>query len=142
MKLAIRSRCGLPVLLCAALAAQPIPEPAGQLMLDGDIAAPLTITAADLAAMPRLTMTLAEPGGSKTTYEGVWLLEVLKKGGLIFGQEMRGKALAAYLLAEAHDGYEVVFSLAELDPDIGGARVLLAESVRMVEKLHVVRLRK
>lgn len=81
---------------------------------------------------------------------------------------MRGKALASYLLAGARDGYQVVFSLGELDPGVGGARVIVADqrdgkplsaqqgpirlvvssdkrparSVRMVERLHVVQLRK
>jgi len=95
-------------------------------------------------------------------------MEILKKAGVAFGKEMRGRALAGYLLVEARDGYEVVFSLGELDPELAGTRVIVADrhdgrplaaqqgpirlvvasdnrparSVRMVEKLHVVRLRK
>jgi hypothetical protein len=81
---------------------------------------------------------------------------------------MRGKALAGYLLASAKDGYQVVFSLGELDPGLGGARVIVADkrdgkplfgyqgplrlvvstdkaparSIRMLERLEVVKLRK
>jgi DMSO/TMAO reductase YedYZ molybdopterin-dependent catalytic subunit len=141
---------------------------ADKLTVDGDVATPLTLTAADLAKMPRETATLAERAGSPIAYEGVPLTEILKKAGVPFGKEMRGKALAGYVLAEARDGYQVVFSLGELDPGLAGVRVIVADrhdgqplsaqqgpirlvvasdkrparSVRMVERLHVVELRK
>jgi len=156
------------MLCCAALAAQTAPDAADKVMVDGDVSAPFTLTVADLAKMPRETATLAEMDGSKTAYEGVSLTEILKKAGVAFGKEMRGKALAGYVLAEARDGYQVVFSLGELDPGVGGTRVVVADrrdgqpltenqgpirlvvptdkrparSVRMVERLHVVALRK
>lgn len=41
----------------------------------------------------------------------------------------RRKALAGYVLAEAKDGYAVVFSLGELDPDLGGARIIVADKL-------------
>jgi hypothetical protein len=84
------------------------------------------------------------------------------------GSELRGKALASYVLAEAQDGYQVVFSLGELDPAFIDNEILLADtangkplfgaqgrfrlvvpkdtpgarSVRMLTKLEVVQLRK
>ena len=105
---------------------------------------------------------------SREWLTSVMAAEILKKAGVAFGKEMRGKALAGYLLVEARDGYQVVFSLGELDPGVGGASVIVADkrdgkelsaqqgpirlvvssdkrparSVRMVEKLHVVALRK
>lgn len=101
-------------------------------------------------------------------HEGVWLHEVLKRAGVPSGTELRGKALAGYVLAEAQDGYQVVFSLAELDPVFTDNQVLLADtaggkplggaqgpfrlvapkdkrgarSVRMLARLEVVQLRK
>jgi hypothetical protein len=44
------------------------------------------------------------------------------------GETLRGKALACYVLAEAQDGYQVVFSLAELDPAIIDNEILLADT--------------
>jgi DMSO/TMAO reductase YedYZ molybdopterin-dependent catalytic subunit len=158
----------IPVLCCATLTAQTAPDTAGKLTVDGDIAAPLTLTVADLAKMPRETATLSEMDGSKIAYEGVALTEILRRAGIPFGKEMRGKALAGYLLVEARDGYQVVFSLGELDPGVGGTTVIVADrrdgkplsaqqgpirlvvssdkrparSVRMVDRLHVVELRK
>ena len=118
--------------------------------------------------MPREQADVTEQDGVKTTYEGVALQDILKKAGIPFGRQMRGKALAGYVLAEAKDGYAVAFSLGELDPDLGGTRVIVADkrdgkplfeyqgpvrlviptdkegarSVRMLEKLEVVKLRK
>ncbi len=106
--------------------------------------------------------------GMETVYEGVWLHEVLKKAGVPQGSELRGKALSSYVLAEAQDGYQVVFSLGELDPAFIDNEILLADtangkplfgaqgrfrlvvpkdkpgarSVRMLTKLEVVQLRK
>jgi DMSO/TMAO reductase YedYZ molybdopterin-dependent catalytic subunit len=146
-------------------------QSAGQelkLVVTGDVPAPITLTAADLAAMPRESVEMPDPDGGKTTYEGVPLQEILKKAGIPFGRQMRGKDLAGYVLASAHDGYEIVFSLGELDPDLGGTRAIVADkrdgkplfqyqgparlvlpadkagarSVRMLEKLEVVKLRK
>ena len=156
------------LLCCAALAAQTASKTTDTLIVDGDIATPLKLTLSDLAKMAHETVSLAEPDGSKIAYEGVPLIENLKKAGLPFGKEIRGKALAGYLLAEARDGYQVVFSLGELDPGLAETRVFVADrrdgkplsdqqgpirlvvasdkrparSVRMIEGLHVVMLRK
>jgi hypothetical protein len=54
--------------------------------------------------------------GMETVYAGVWLHEVLKKAGVPQASELRGKALPGYVLAEAQDAYQLVFSLGELDP--------------------------
>ena len=156
------------VLFSTALAAQTAPDASDKLIVDGDVATPFTLTVADLAKMPHETASMAEMDGSKVAFEGVALTEILKKAGVAFGKEMRGKALAGYLVVEARDGYQVVFSLGELDPGVGGASVIVADKrdgkelsaqqgpirlvvssdkrparlVRMVERLHVVQLRK
>lgn len=156
----------LPLLLFTILApltaAQP---PAISIELGG--APPMRLTAADLAGMPRATVETRNDGLT-VQYEGVWLHEILKKAGLPAGTELRGKALATYVLAEAHDGYQVLFSLAELDPAFTDHQVLLADrangkplsgadgsfrlvapkdkrgarSIRMLTRIQVVGLRK
>ena len=139
-----------------------------KLAVTGDVPSPLALSASDLAAMPRERTDVTEQDGVKTTYEGVALQEILKRAGIPFGRQMRGKTLAGYVLAEAKDGYAVVFGLGELDPDLGATRVIVADkrdgkplfeyqgpvrlvipadkegarSVRMLEKLEVVKLRK
>jgi len=56
--------------------------------------------------------------GLETAYEGVWLTDILRQAGVPQGESLRGRALAGYVLAVAQDGYQVVFSLAELDPAV------------------------
>jgi DMSO/TMAO reductase YedYZ molybdopterin-dependent catalytic subunit len=151
-------------MLAAALAAQ---EATPTLQVTGAVQQPLTLTADDLAKMPRASVRTSNDG-MEALYEGVWLHEVLKKAGAPQGSTLRGKALTSYVLAEAQDGYQVVFSLAELDPAFIDNQVLLADtangkplfgaqgrfrivaskekpgarSIRMLTKLEVVRLRK
>ena len=157
--------------LCLSL----LPFAAFVLAQDGNIAVqvtgavkqPLTLTAEDLAKMPRASVKTSSDG-IETSYEGVWVHEVLKRAGAPQGAALRGKALAGYVVAQAQDGYQVVFSLAELDPAFIDNQILLADtangkalfgslgrfrlvapkdkpgarSVRMLTTLEVVQLRK
>jgi DMSO/TMAO reductase YedYZ molybdopterin-dependent catalytic subunit len=133
----------------------------------GAVKQALTLSASDLAAMPRATVRVTG-NAMETVYEGVWLHEVLKRAGVPEGEALRGKALTNYVLAEAQDGYQVLFSLAELDPSFVDNQILLvdtvngkplsgdqgrfrlivpkdkpgARSVRMLTKLEVVQVRK
>jgi len=133
----------------------------------GAVKQPLTLTASDLAAMPR-AKAVTDNNGIQTTYEGVWLGDVLKKAGVPLGSGLRGPALAGYVLASASDGYQVVFSIGELDPDMTDGQFLLADtangkplfgengsfrlvvprdkrgarSVRLLTKIEVVQLKK
>ena len=138
------------------------------LTIQGDIAAKLTLKAEDLAGMPRETVSVADQDGTKVSYEGVPLREILKRAGVSLGKELHGKTLASYIIAKAHDGYEVVFSLGELSADFGNESILVADkrdgkalfgyqgplrlvcpndkagarSVRMLETIELVRLQK
>src|SRR6516162_10226594 len=93
----------------------------------GAVKQPLILTAADLAAMPR-AKAVTDNNGIQTTYEGVLLSDVLKKAGVVLGAGLRGPALAGYVLASASDGYQVVFSIGELDPDMTDGQFLLADT--------------
>ena len=154
------------ILLTAVVFAQP--PSAAVLAVQGDIAAPLSLTADDLAKMPRETASVPAPDGTKIVYEGVALLSILQKAGAPFGKQLRGKVLSSYVLAKAMDGYQVIFTLGELDPDFGNETILVADkrdgkpmgekqgpfrlvcpndhegarSVRMLETLQIVRLAK
>lgn len=151
----------------AAAATPVVAQTAPSIAVTGAVSQPLTLTAADLAAMPRATATL-NSNGVATAYEGVWIADVLKRAGVPFGAGMRGAALAGYVVASASDGYQVVFSLGELDPELSDAQYLLADkangrplsgqngafrlvipkdkhgarSIRMLTTLNMVQLRK
>jgi DMSO/TMAO reductase YedYZ molybdopterin-dependent catalytic subunit len=145
------------------------PQPGvATLAVTGDVATPVTLKAEDLAKMPREKVSVTEQDGAKVEYEGVSLREVLKRAGAPVGNQLRGKALASYILAKAQDGYQVVFSLAEVDEAFANEQILVADkrdgkplfeyqgpfrlvcpndkagarSVRMLETLQIVRLQK
>jgi len=135
--------------------------------VSGDVPRALTLTAADLKAMPRTTVTVNEQG-KDVKYDGVLVGEVLTRAGAPLGRELSGPALATYVLATAKDGYQVAFSLGELDPAMSANEIIIADtidgkplfdyqgpfrivaphdkrgarSIRMLQRLEVVRLRK
>jgi DMSO/TMAO reductase YedYZ molybdopterin-dependent catalytic subunit len=103
---------------------------AAELKITGAVSTPLTLTAADLKKMPRKTLTVANEHRKKTeTYEGVSLEDLLQKAGVPHGEQLRGNALATYVVAEAEDGHRVIFSLAELDSGIVDSAVIVADTV-------------
>jgi DMSO/TMAO reductase YedYZ molybdopterin-dependent catalytic subunit len=77
--------------------------------------------------MPRETVSIPEQDGTKVEYEGVPLREILKRAGAPMDKELRGKALSTYVVAKAHDGYQVVFTLAEVAPEFANEPILVAD---------------
>ena len=107
-----------------------IPAAPATLALTGEVTQELHLTAADLKALPRTTLTAMDAHEKQThTFEGVALAELLKRAGLPSGENLRGKSMALCVVASAADGYRAVFSLAELDASIGGVTVLVADTV-------------
>jgi hypothetical protein len=127
-----RSLIHLPLallLLPLRLAAEP-PSPTAApgilLTITGVGSQPVTMTAADLAALPRATVK-AKEGDKEALFGGVPLGKVLEKAGAPSGSAMHGPNLASYLVVEARDGYKVVFALPELDASYTDHVVLLAD---------------
>lgn len=117
------------LLLAGSLAAQTNPHPPA-LTITGDIAKPLSLSLADLSAMTHKTLKVTNPHDHQDeTYEGIPLADLLKLAGAPGGDQLRGAAMATYVVIEADDGYRVVFSLAELDPGIQDSNVLLADKL-------------
>ncbi|ODT63947.1 MAG: hypothetical protein ABS77_02115 [Phenylobacterium sp. SCN 69-14] len=77
---------------------------------------------ADLAGLPRETVKL----GAKA-YEGPVLSYVLRAGGLPVGARLHGEPLRAFVVVEGKDGFNAVYSLAELDRDFHDDVVILAD---------------
>ena len=144
------------------------PAQGAAVTVGGDVAAPYTLTLSDLRTMPRSTVTVPQESGVPAKYEGVLLAEVLRRAGAPLGRDLSGNAVASYILATATDGYQAVFALAEADPQFTGSEILVADtvdgkplfdyqgpmrlvaphdkrgarSVRMLQRIEVVRLRK
>ncbi|GEM_PF-996574 len=119
---------GIAVLLFAAMPAIVAAQApaAATLSITGAVERPLTLTVADLAKMPRASVEVRSRQGT-VTYTGVLLFEVLKLAGAPVGERLRGPYLASYVVAEARDGYRVLFSLPEIDPGFTDAKVLVAD---------------
>jgi hypothetical protein len=107
--------CGVALALVATLQAQ-APQPPAPLTIAGDIPKTVTLAVADLKNYPRTTASVQEEGRT-VTYDGVLLGEVLSRAGAPLGPELRGNNVASYVLATAR-------------------------SMRMLERLEIVRLRK
>jgi DMSO/TMAO reductase YedYZ molybdopterin-dependent catalytic subunit len=97
--------------------------------VSGEVTKPLTLQPADIKAMPHTVVTAADRDGKEHTYAGVPLIDLLRQAGASVGRELKGENLTKYVTVKAIDGYEVVFALAELDPDFSTRTILLADSV-------------
>jgi len=101
-----------------------------ELRISGAVSTPLVLHIADLKNMPRRKLSVVNPHDKKTeNYEGVLVEELLRKAGVTQGESLRGPVMATYVLAEAADGYRVVFSLAELDSGIVESDVMVADTM-------------
>jgi DMSO/TMAO reductase YedYZ molybdopterin-dependent catalytic subunit len=140
----------------------------GTLVLAGDVPKPMTWTVAELKTLPRTTVTAVSEDGRTLKYEGVLVSDLLARAGAIVGGEPRGAALTTYVLATANDGYQILFSLSELDSGFSDTQIIVADTIdgkplsdtqgplrivvprdkrgaramRTVERLEVVRLKK
>src|SRR5215467_5122238 len=94
--------------------------------IGGDVPNPITVSAADVASIPHVSVTISGRG-SPTTYEGVLLIELLKRAGAPSGDTLRGAELARYVVVTGADGYRAVFALAELDPAFTEHPLVLAD---------------
>ncbi len=84
-------------------------------------------TAATLAALPHTTLTVYnEHAKASQTYSGVVLINLLKPLGV--PDKPHGKELRFYLVAEGVDGYQVVYSVAEVTPDVHDGTVIVADT--------------
>ena len=101
-----------------------------ELTIGGAVSTPLALTVADLKRMPRKTLSVVNPHDKKTeVYEGVLLEELLRRAGVPQHEQLRGPAMATYVVAKADDGYNVVFSLAELDSGMLDSEVIVADTM-------------
>lgn len=153
------------IVLAAALALVCAPAMAQTVALKGPDGRIASVGAADLAALPRVSFVF-DSHGTRHTFEGPLLADVLARIGAPRGTELRGAQLANVVLVRASDGYQVAFGLAEADPGTRPNRMILADradgkpmggedgpfrlvvegdlrparSVRMVTAIEVVRL--
>lgn len=113
-----------------------MPESASHSRKPAPAAGPLVITYGDqsaswtvatLGALPHTRVSVYnEHTKANETYGGVPLIDLLVKLGV--PDKPRGKQFRIYIVAVGSDGYEVVYSLGEITPDVHDATVLVADS--------------
>jgi hypothetical protein len=85
-------------------------------------------TPATLASLPHTSFTVYnEHIKANQTYSGVQLIELLTPLGV--AEKPHGKEFKSCLVAEGADGYKVVFSVAEVTPDVHDAIVIVADTL-------------
>lgn len=153
------------LVLAAALEALAAPALAQSIALHGPGGQVATLSAADLAALPHVSVT-ATQHGKTSTFDGVPLGDIVARVGAAQGKAIHGPELATVIRITAKDGYQVVLGLAETDPATRAGKVILADradgaplkpedgpfrivvsddlrparSARMIEKIEVIRL--
>jgi hypothetical protein len=100
------------------------------------VAAPLKVTFGDksatwtpeqLTALPQTTVTVYnEHTKAHETYTGVPLMNLLTQLGV--PATPRGKDMRLYLVAVGSDDYEAVYSVAEVNPSLHDATVIVADT--------------
>jgi len=97
--------------------------------IGGEVAKPLSISIADLQKMPRINVNRKDRDNKGHQYSGVLLSALLANSGATTGKELRGENLTKYVIVEASDGYQVIFSLAELDAEFSDNKIILADTI-------------
>jgi hypothetical protein len=96
------------------------------LVVQGVGGSSVTLSAADLASLPRQTIKSATEQKVPVTFEGVLLRDVLAKVDQPLGEKFHSSGVSYYLVAEAKDGYRAVFAWAEMDPGFMDKSVYVA----------------
>lgn len=91
-----------------------------------EVTTPLTLSVQDLSTYKQISHKVKDRDGKEHEFKGVALIEVLEKAGVTTGSKLRGENLAKYVLVKAADGYEVIYSLPEIDPEFTDQVIMLA----------------
>jgi DMSO/TMAO reductase YedYZ molybdopterin-dependent catalytic subunit len=128
MKLAVTVFLGT-CLAFPVCAAQPSAGPPStlsvQVMVAGKTAH--TFTESDLASLPRSSVVASVHDEPPSRWEGVALAELLRRSGAPMDKQLRGHEMAKFVRVTGADGYQVVFSLTELDAAFGNRDVLVVD---------------
>ena len=107
--------------------------PTSQFTITGGVQRPSTVTLPDLQARPAITQTVTFAAGSTPqthTYVGASLWGTLDNAGIIVDPAVKNDVLNKFVVATGSDGYRVVMSLGELNPNFGARPDLIAYAER------------
>src|SRR4030095_11070615 len=97
--------------------------------VEGEVTQPLKLYQSDFDKMKRVTVSHKGHDSITNSYTGVPLIEILNRAGITMDKQLRGKNMAKYLLVSAADGYQVVFSLPEVDTSFNEKEIILADKM-------------
>jgi DMSO/TMAO reductase YedYZ molybdopterin-dependent catalytic subunit len=120
------ARAGL-ILLLAAVGRAWAAEPSADIVISGLVAHPQAFTRSVLDSMPQQDIAVSfhtGHGQSTGRYRGVRLWDVLARAEITDHDER--SMLRHTITVEADDGYAVVLSLGEINPDYGNDGALIA----------------
>lgn len=101
-----------------------------QVQLTGLDGKSVTVTAADLKAMPRHAVSVTNSHTkAQEKYEGVLLSDLLAKVGAPFGEKLHGPLMLNYVKVGASDNYHALLALAEVDPNTRANEIILADTM-------------
>jgi hypothetical protein len=111
------------------LATWAIQAPAPVLEITGDVPHPQVFLEQQWKQLRHISVSATNVHEKKTsTYGGVSLRDLLSEVGVPSGENLRGKSMPTAIIVSASDGYQVTFSIGELDESIGNLQVLVADS--------------
>ncbi len=106
------------------------PAAAETIQVSGEVASPGTLSLSDLQSLSSETAdtTYLMSDGTQVhhTYTGARLWDVLQVAGPNIDPERLETSLHMYVVLTAKDGYTVVLSMGEIDPEFGAQPYLLA----------------
>ena len=107
--------------------AQTIAKPS--FAIEGEVLRPFKFTLDDLSKLKQTEVKAKDKEGKEHTFKGVRLVDLLDSAGVTLGKDLRGENLTKSVLVKAADGYQVVFSLAEVDPEFTDQTIIVAHQV-------------
>lgn len=96
------------------------------LEIAGDVPRKCALTMTELRNLPTQHYVATRQQGDTVMYDVVRLVDVLALAGVPAGDQLKGEELQKLIVVTAGDGYKVVFTLPELDPNTHEGAVLLA----------------
>ena len=118
-----------PYLLFSLLLFIAVAANAQSFSVTGEVITPLNIDKAEFQKFKQVSVIYKDKAGKDHSYTGVLLADILQKAGVTSGEALRGLNLTKYVMAEATDGYKVIFALVELDKEFTDKQIILADKV-------------
>jgi DMSO/TMAO reductase YedYZ molybdopterin-dependent catalytic subunit len=116
--------------VAARAAPQATPAPADTIQVSGQVTNPTEVAVADLQALPAETVDatyrMSDGSEARHTFTGPRLWDALQIAEPMIEPELPESSLRLFVVLTAKDGYVVVLSMGEIDPEFGGQPYLLA----------------